>query len=158
MKSVFLLIIAFITILPIAKAQQKAAKSVYFELGGPGVASFNFDTRFGKKENGLGARVGFGGLSLGGNTALFIPVGLNYLFGKETTNYFELGGGITPLIASGDFIGDDGIFSSTFGYLNFGYRYQPAIAGFIFRVAINPVFNKNGFFPIYGGISFGYKF
>ncbi len=158
MKSVCLFIIAFATILPITQAQQKAAKSVYFELGGPGIASFNFDTRFGKKENGLGARVGFGGISLDGLTALFIPVGLNYLFGKETTNYFELGGGITPLIASVGFTNGEGIFSSSFGYLIFGYRYQPRVAGFTFRVAVNPIFNKQGFFPIYGGVSFGYKF
>ena len=154
--------ILFLVLLPAgvfhAQAQQKAAKSIYFELGGPGLASFNFDTRFGPRENGLGGRIGFGGLSLGGSTAVFIPIGLNYLIGKETKNYFELGAGITPIIASGDFTESGNTFSSTFGHINFGYRYQPPTSGFTFRAFITPVFGSFGFFPYYGGVSFGYKF
>ena len=154
--------ILFLVLLPAgvfhAQAQQKAAKSIYFELGGPGLASFNFDTRFGPRENGLGGRIGFGGLSLGGSSAVFIPIGLNYLIGKETKNYFELGAGITPIIASGDFTESGNTFSSTFGHINFGYRYQPPTSGFTFRAFITPVFGSFGFFPYYGGVSFGYKF
>ena len=40
------------------------APNIFFELGGPGLASFNFDTRFAKSESGLGGRIGFGGFSI----------------------------------------------------------------------------------------------
>ncbi len=139
-------------------AQQTAAKSMYFELGGPGLASINFDSRFGPREGGLGGRIGFGGFSIDGSGVVFIPVGLNYLLGKDTKNYFELGAGITPIIASGDFTDNGGTFTSTFGHLNFGYRYQPPKQGFTFRAFISPIFGSFGFVPYYGGVSFGYKF
>lgn len=144
---------------------QKAAQSVYFELGGPGLASINFDTRFTKTQNGIGGRVGVGGFSIrvsdGQNnsesaTVVFVPVGLNYLIGKNTKNYFELGAGVTPVFASSS--ASDENFTSTFGHINFGYRLQPEKAGFTFRAFITPVFGKFGFLPYYGGVSFGYKF
>lgn len=137
---------------------QTAAKSIYFELGGPGLASFNFDTRFSKKENGIGGRIGFGGISIDGSTALFIPIGLNYLIGKDTKNYFEVGAGVTPLFASSDFSDDGDVFRTTFGHLNFGYRYQTPTPGFTFRAGITPIFGSFGFFPYYASVSFGYKF
>ena len=140
-------------IVTVAKAQ--AAKSVYFELGGPGLASFNFDTRFSNREDGLGGRVGVGGFSIDGEGAVFIPIGLNYLIGKDQKHYFELGAGVTPVLYSGS-SGDD--FTSTFGHLNFGYRLQPARGGFTFRAFITPIFGEFGFFPYWGGVSFGYKF
>ncbi|MBL0133852.1 MAG: hypothetical protein IPP79_07520 [Chitinophagaceae bacterium] len=59
MKKVFLIVLVSLIGNMAAKAQQSGAKSVYFELGGPGLASFNFDTRFGHKQDGLGMRVGF---------------------------------------------------------------------------------------------------
>lgn len=143
----------------IGTAFSQAAKAVFVELGGPGLASFNFDTRFTAKENGIGGRIGFGGflLTIDDQTegVLFIPAGLNYLLGKDGKNYFELGAGVTFVSASG---GDDGTFESTFGHLNFGYRLQPAMGGFFFRASINPIFGNGFFIPYYGGVSFGYKF
>lgn len=136
---------------------QTAAKSIYFELGGPGFASFNYDTRFSKKEDGLGARIGFGGFKVGGEGLLFVPVGLNYLLGKDNKNYFEIGTGITLMSASEE-IFDNGTKSSSFGYLQFGYRYQPAKGGFLFRANITPIFGKGFFIPYWAGVSFGYKF
>lgn len=135
-----------------------AQTSVYFELGGPGLASFNFDTRFTGKNDGIGGRVGVGGFSIDGQGVVFIPIGLNYIVGKDGKNYFEMGGGITPIIASGDFADDDGTFSTTFGHLLFGYRMQPSNGGFSFRAFISPVFGKGYFIPYYGGVSFGYNF
>ena len=52
-------------------APAQAAKSMYFELGGPGIASFNFDFRFGKRQDGLGGRVGFGGFYVDGSGAAY---------------------------------------------------------------------------------------
>jgi len=36
-----------------------------FELGGPGLASFNFDMRFSPREDGFGGSIGFGGFNVG---------------------------------------------------------------------------------------------
>lgn len=140
---------------------QTAAKSIYFELGGPGVTSFNYDMRLQKKEDGLGFRVGIGGFKIDETSALFIPLGLTYLLGKDEKNYFELGAGVTIVSISDPYKDDyssDNNFNTTFGHLYFGYRLQPKKGGFLFRAGITPIFNNNGFIPYYGGISFGYKF
>jgi hypothetical protein len=152
------LIIVFAGILFTGAAQAQAAKSIYFEIGGPGLASFNFDTRFGNREDGFGGRIGVGGFSVEGSGVVFFPVGLNYILGKDQRNYFEIGGGVTPLVASGDFSDDDGTFTTTFGHALFGYRMQPRDGGFTFRAFISPIFGSFGFIPYYGGVSFGYKF
>jgi len=151
MKKVILLFITAICLNQITSAQ---AKSVYFELGGPGLASINFDTRFSKSEAGLGGRVGVGGFSIDGDGVVFVPIGLNYIVGKDNRNYFEMGAGVTPVIGTGG----AGDFSETFGHLLFGYRLQPANGGFTFRAFINPVFGNGFFIPYYAGLSFGYKF
>ena len=135
---------------------QQAAKSIYFELGGPGLASFNFDTRFSKKENGIGGRIGLGGFYVDGEGAVFLPIGINYLIGKDSKNYFELGAGVTPVFTSEELDADN--FTETFGHILFGYRLQPLNGGFTFRAFISPVFGDGYFIPYYGGVSFGYKF
>jgi len=136
------------------------AQSLFFELGGPGLASINFDTRFTGKTDGLGGRAGVGGFSVRSGTeragVVFIPLGVNYLLGKDNKNYFEIGGGVTPVIASSSSADSD--FTSTFGHVTFGYRMQPANGGFTFRAFISPVFGSGYFIPYFGGVSFGYKF
>ncbi|MBA2561301.1 MAG: hypothetical protein H0V14_00040 [Chitinophagaceae bacterium] len=154
-----LIILLFISILLAWDINaQTAAKSVYAEIGGPGIASLNFDTRFNKTEGGLGGRIGVGGFSIDGSSVVFFPIGINYLLGKDSKNYFELGAGVTPLIASSDFSDDETNFSTTFGHLIIGYRLQPANGGITFRAFICPVFGSGFFVPYYAGISFGYKF
>ena len=157
MRKILLLLIAVSGCL-IMHAQ--SAKSINFELGGPGLASFNFDTRFGPKEDGIGGRVGIGGFTLRADGdrfgVLFIPIGLNYLIGKDQRNYFEIGAGVTPVFSSNSYDADN--FSTTFGHVLFGYRMQPKDGGFSFRAFISPVFGGFGFIPYYGGLSFGYKF
>jgi len=133
----------------------QTAQTVYFELGGPGIASFNYDTRF-KGQDGLGARIGVGGISSNGDAIVYIPIGLNCLLGKEGPHYFELGGGITPII--GDVDGEGVFQSNIFGHLVFGYRLQPINGGFSFRAFVCPVFGNGNFVPYYAGLSFGYKF
>jgi hypothetical protein len=146
---------------------QKAAKSIFVELGGPGLASLNYDMRLQNKEDGLGFRVGIGGFSVKeqfGTDAqrtglLTVPVALNYLLGKDKRNYFEMGVGFTyvSLTTKGQAFEKDQ-FSTSFGHLHFGYRLQPQNGGFTFRAGITPVFNSNGFVPYYASLSFGYKF
>lgn len=140
------------------KANAQPAMTGYVEIGGPGLASVNFDTRFTASESGIGGRVGFGGFKIGSVGVVFIPVGVNYLLGKDGKNYFEVGGGVTPIIASEEFTSDNSTFKTTFGHALFGYRLQPATGGFSFRAFISPVFGKGFFLPYYGGVSLGYKF
>jgi len=127
----------------------------YFELGGPGIASFNLDTRFSSGPGGLGARVGVGGYSVDGTGQVYLPIGINYLIGEDTKHFFEVGAGVTPVFGD-DF--EDGIFTQTFGHILFGYRLQPADGGFSFRAFLSPIFSSGYFIPYYGGVSFGYKF
>jgi hypothetical protein len=155
-----LITLGFFLVIAVNVLKAQAAKSVFFELGGPGLASFNFDTRFGNREDGLGGRIGVGGFSVKfddqeSEGVVFIPIGLNYLIGHQTKHYFEVGAGITPVIVTNK---TDGTFGSTFGHLNFGYRLQPPGGGFTFRAFITPVFGSFGFIPYYGGVSFGFKF
>jgi hypothetical protein len=146
------------SILFVGALSAQSAKSLFFELGGPGLASINFDTRFGNREDGLGGRVGIGGFKVEETSAIFVPIGINFLLGKDSRNYFEIGGGITPTFISDDLIDDDGNFTGTFGHLVFGYRLQPLNGGFTFRAFMCPVFGEGGFIPYYAGVSFGYKF
>jgi hypothetical protein len=145
----------------VGAAAQGPAKAVYFEIGGPGIASFNYDKRFTKSEKGFGGRLGFGGFSIGPKTdrttAIFLPAGLNYLLGKDDRNYFEIGAGVTGVFINNPFSYDNEMFKSSFGHLNIGYRLQPKNGGFFLKTAITPVFGKNFFWPYYGGLSLGYK-
>jgi hypothetical protein len=158
MKNVITLFVCLIA----AQISNAQAKAVFVELGGPGLASINYDMRFKKKEDGLGGRIGFGGFSLGEGTdkvsAIFVPIGVNYLLGRDKKNYFEIGGGVTPVFSSSQSDGETERFRSTFGHLSFGYRYQPENGGFFFRANIVPIFGSGYFVPYYAGLSFGYKF
>jgi hypothetical protein len=135
----------------------QSAQSVYFELGGPGIASFNYDTRFSGREGGIGGRIGAGYSKLvsDGISVFYLPLGINYLIGKEK-HFFELGAGVTPGIGNEN--GGDTALSETFGHLLFGYRFQPINNGFTFRAFVCPVFNSIDFIPYYAGLSAGYKF
>ncbi|MBK0382102.1 hypothetical protein I5M32_03940 [Pedobacter sp. SD-b] len=141
-----------------ADVDQKRAQNVYVELGAQGLLfTANYDTRFNKKRNGIGGRVGLGGFG-GGGTGLFtVPVSLNYLLGNGK-NFFEIGLGATyaKLSANDDFLFGDG-GTTVFGTMAFMYRLQPIKSGFSFRGGLTPIFNSNGFFPYYG-LSLGYTF
>ena len=158
-KKISLLIIVSIISISINQIKAQAvAKSIYAELFGPGFASINYDTRFTSKEAVIGGRIGFSGFSTGGNeTIFFIPVGVNYLLGKDNRHYFEMGAGATLMTASQS-IFIDNRSSSAFGFMQFGYRMQPKNGGFTFRANITPIFGRGFFIPYYFGISFGYKF
>ena len=169
MKKTFFAIITF-SLFASANAQYgkeeatatSPAKSIYFELGPPGLASINYDMRLQKKEDGLGFRVGVGGFSIDGTSAIFIPFGLNYLMGKDQRNYFELGAGATivSIKERNYFNGTSGSdnFSSSFGHIYMGYRLQPKNGGFTFKAGITPVFGKGFFIPYLPAVAFGYKF
>ncbi len=162
-------------------------QSVYVELGGAGLPySFNYDFRFDKtKMDSWGMRVGAGGYSINDGDSFFsIPVMVNKLFGNGP-HYFELGLGATFFTYSqqtynngncyygqnGQYICDQAPYESEYqfilpvdgspsimGTMNFGYRRIPVDGGFTWKVNLNPIFNNNGFWPLYAGIGFGYAF
>jgi hypothetical protein len=142
------------------------SRIIYAEIGGPGLLSLNYDARIGsKKYNGLGFNIGFGRF----NSSSFLteastytfPLGLNYLFNQKSKNKFEIGFGFTSVLTNMSKIQSSSTNISNknnFGYMTFGYRLLPIKRGLVFRATLNPIFNFNNFYPIYGGLSLGYKF
>lgn len=160
---------------------QHPTQSVFVEFGGPAfIYSFNYDFRFDKEKlQSWGMRVGAGGYATsnsygnGSNSdaLLTIPFQVTRLFGSKR-HFFEVGGGATFIYArstsfSGsnqnvsndfDFILNSGETPSFMGTLNLGYRKIPENGGFTFRANLTPIFNQNGFWPIWAGVGFGYAF
>lgn len=163
---VILLILSAFFLTDQAQAQQTIdsgtgrAQNVFVELGGQGLLfTVNYDTRFSKKRNGIGGRVGIGYLAADGDHLTTIPVGLNYLLGKGK-NFFEVGLGATYIGAGGnsDSILFDENTSNVVGTMSFSYRLQPIESGFSLRAGFTPIFNGDFFVPYYAGISLGYTF
>ncbi|PZX54852.1 hypothetical protein [Algoriphagus chordae] len=164
-----------------------ATQSIFVELGGAGLPySFNYDFRFNKtKVDSWGMRVGFGGYAVDQSSFFSLPVMVNKLLGKGP-HYFEVGFGATfftfdnsnsDYCIDGTYDPNTGIYTCTtyessdynfildvdsspslMGTLNFGYRRVPVDGGFTWKININPIFNNNGFWPLYAGVGFGYAF
>jgi hypothetical protein len=162
-------------------------RSLFLELGGSGLAySFNYDFRFDSTRiDSWGMRVGAGGYGIEGDSFFSVPVLVNKLYGKGP-HYFELGIGATlfgytndryTYCASGYYdangmyvcnqqaVNDDYNFilpvdgnPSLMGTMNIGYRKVPVDGGFTWRLNLTPIFNNNGFWPLFAGVGFGYAF
>ncbi len=140
----------------ILKTNDKRAQNIYAEYGAQGLLlSANYDTRFGKRRNGLGGRIGIGAFGVDQVTLITIPVSLNYLLGSGK-NFFEIGLGATYTNLS---MNNDAFFGgdTVIGTMAFMYRLQPETSGFSFRGGLTPFFNSSGFIP-FAGISLGYTF
>jgi hypothetical protein len=165
-----LLIVLFIICSFLVRGQA-SAKTIYAEFLGPGISSINYDMRL-KGQEGIGVRGGVGyalvegSITINNNTSstkisLFtFPIGVNYLIGKNTVHFFEIGAGYTPVLVrvKEDNTLTDNNFSNSFGHIHFGYRKQPKENGFSFRAGVTPIFGRGFFIPYYASISFGYKF
>jgi len=144
------------------------ASQVQFEALGPGgLLSFHFDSRFKKADNGIGYTVGFGvapyellekSCNRGG--VITIPVGLNYLFGKN--HCIEVGGGGALKFGGGTKVYclyiEDSFFEneeSFYAYALIGYRYQPNFKRLTCRVFMSPLFQKSMPVKFWGGASIG---
>jgi hypothetical protein len=163
MNKLFLLITSFTVLQLGAKAQETAvdnspAKVVFVEAGGPGLLSVNYDMRFTKSKSGFGGRVGVGGWSLKESKLVFVPVGVNYITSKNNLDYFEAGVGYSFVSNSNTKPGDTGPFKKSFGFVNLGYRKQPADGGWFYKVALVPVFGDGFFWPYWVGAGIGYTF
>jgi len=132
-------------------------ENIFAELWGPGLFTFNYDTRFSTKEGSWGGRIGIGYISIDEFSLFSIPVGINYLMGKEN-KYFELGLNGTFMSSGDNWLVDGSDNSTLVGSLVFGYRKQPIEGGFSFRAGISPYFSTDFFFPLVPYLSFGYAF
>jgi hypothetical protein len=157
MKKIIVLLLVSSAFLNVTYGQT-AAKAASVEIGGPGLASANFDMRFANKEDGAGFRLGVGAFSVNSTHVVTVPLGLNYLIGRDRKDYFEVGAGFTYLNISAKNKGTSKTFKSSFGDLTLGYRFAPARGGFFFKAEITPVFGDGFFIPYFGGLGFGYKF
>lgn len=115
--------------------------------------SFNFDTRFKKQVHGLGWRAGLAYSFQYTYPLWSLPVGLNYLLGRQR-HFFELGAGVTPWLLLGDRY-DSVVYGQgeprhvvyvretqfrVFGNTTIGYRYQPPKSGLSFGLGFSPIF------------------
>jgi hypothetical protein len=180
MKKINLIIVGCASFM-LAQQPLKAQESVtpgnvqgrvfYAELGGPGVvSSINFDSRVkAGQRRGLGYRAGVGfGLQIleqddyttQVRTFYTIPVGLNYVLGKENSAHtFEVGAGTSFLTRKVSLyyysVKTPGHF---IGHLSFMYRIVPVDGGFSFRTGFTPIIGTSGdLFPMVA-VSFGYSF
>lgn len=141
-------------------AEINRPRSAFLELGGPGLAlTFNYDTRFGKRLDKWGYRVGAGYYNTGANSVFSVPLQINYLLGGND-NFVEIGVGTTFLNSKGSTNGKIFEFDNVTGFIGtgtIGYRYQQESGGINFRIDFTPILYDEGL--VYGGgISVGYNF
>ena len=135
-------------------AQDQNTNSVllYLELGGNAIFwSANIEARFKSTEKlGWGFRLGAGGI---GETAAFIPLGVNYVFGKQSSPHHFVGGtGVTFLA---DFEENSG---QLLGLFNFMYRFMPVHDGLTFHIGFTPYMDKRFNWRPWFGIGIGRSF
>lgn len=124
----------------------------------------------------------------GGDSFFSLPIQVNRLYGKGPHYFEVGGGFTLMAFKSesfsycqsGTYDNDSGMFicdsqytspndrtefileiegsPNVMGTLNFGYRRIPVDGGFTWRVNLNPIFNSNGFWPLWVGVGFGYAF
>jgi hypothetical protein len=144
----------------------KKPRTVFLEAGGPGLAlTVNYDTRFGKRRDKWGYRVGAGYYNTGANWVASIPLQINYLYGITPSNpnpssFIELGAGTTFVRSHGSANGTFFEFDNVTGFIGtatIGYRFQQDNGGINFRLAFVPILYDDGLIAS-GGFSVGYTF
>jgi len=163
-----------------ARNENNISKNTFFaEAGGPGIAfSANLDRRFANSPFGWGGRLGIGFVSAyddyydpvtmtyhGGDqqSAITIPVQVNYIFGKEGSPHaFEVGAGasyVSRKLSILNFYSDVDIErrANFFGTFSFMYRRQPINGGFSWRAGFTPLYAKS-YIQAWAGVSVGYNF
>lgn len=146
---------------------------------------FRFDKT---KMDSWGMRVGAGGYTTGTDSFFSLPVMVNKLYGKgphyfelgfgmtffgfDEDNYSYTYCQDGYYDANGNFICNTYVTEesqyefilpvdgspSIMGTMNFGYRRVPVDGGFTWRLNLTPIFNNNGFWPLFAGVGFGYAF
>lgn len=136
--------------------------TIYVELlGNAGIYSFNYERRV---SNRFWGRIGVGYYPGPFGELVAVPIGLNYMMGKEA-KFFELGLVITPIYAESNFdlFSESESKNEEFGIIlspTIGYRYQPQKKkNLFFKIAFTPLLTtlETTFVPS-GGLSIGYSF
>jgi hypothetical protein len=147
---------------------RKYRKSIFAEALGSGLlASGNFDMRLNKNRNdGIGFRAGLGlgafykSVQVKDRSAekryITFPVMANHIIGMGKSG-LETAIGFTPQIAFSQVTGDERAFIPH-GTINVGYRLQPIKDGLIIRATWTPLFDHEGLYPAWAGLSIGYSF
>ena len=161
-RYIFILLIVTISINIFGQENKIDKNVIYYELGGTGFGPFsiNYERDFSLNEKvvfAAGAGVSLtkyihvGGTNYIKDYQLFIPIQINFLFGKKN-HQFEIGYGMPIALKNDEF----GIVGNIY-VLRFGYRYQHKQSGLLFRASINP--SVIVYVPsIMGGLSIGYTF
>ena len=135
-----------------------------------------------------GMRIGVGGYAIESDSFFSLPVMINKLYGKGPHYFemgfgltffaFDESNYDYSYCANGYYDSNGNYICTTYfeesnsyefilpvdgspslmGTMNFGYRRVPVDGGFTWRVNLTPLFNNNGFWPLYAGIGFGYAF
>ncbi len=173
-------IAAFFIIIASANAQEPPPspifegfhKNVYANLGGPNVEiGANFDMRLTRgKMDGIGFRVGIGGIEGYGNShdigVVTIPLEFNYISGRRRHG-FVAGVGLLPTFVTVTDVDDwyerRYAYTEGFGllgaFINMGYRFQPKKNGIFGQISWTPlILRTSGFMPLWGSIGIGYGF
>jgi hypothetical protein len=87
------------------------------------------------------------------HSLIILPMTANFLIGSSVEHKFEIGAGVSTTFAL------DGIAVPILTG-SIGYRYHPALNGFLFRAVFTPLYGSSvqgGILP-WGGLSIGYVF
>lgn len=124
------------------------------------VFSVNYESRFKPKPSGFGYRAGLGLTGIDGVRVITVPLGINYLLGKEK-NFLELGMGVTfvgltdtQLVSANSVLPAVGAVN---GFFNLGYR-RVFGSGFMVKAGISPLFNSEEFSYLWPHLGFGFHF
>lgn len=146
---------------------------------------FRFDK---ERMDSWGMRVGAGGYSTENDSFFSLPVMVNKLYGNGphyfemgfgmtfftfdesrydssycSSGYYDSNGNFV----CNSYVNQESNYSfilpvdgspSLMGTMNIGYRRVPVDGGFTWRINLTPIFNNNGFWPLYAGVGFGYAF
>ncbi len=155
-------------------------QAAYFEVGGAGlIYTFNYDFRFDKSNlDSWGMKVGAGGFWVDDSGFFSLPLEINRLFGNGP-HYFEIGAGVTLMAFKSNYAEytctDTNCFSTFYpdrteivlpingspnamGTMNIGYRRIPIDGGISWKINLTPIYNSNGFWPLFAGVGIGYTF
>lgn len=144
--------------------QPVTTNSFYLELGGQGfLYTFNYDLRLDRSHvDGLGFRMGMGGIAVNDFSFFTLPLAVNELLGKNG-KYFEASAGPTFVFGSDYLFRDENPANFyLIGSIYVGYRSQPSDGGFVFRAGIPMNFGRIAgqtfVLPYPPGVSFGFCF
>lgn len=156
-NSLLLLIITIMITCSTKPSFSQGQKFIYAEAAGSGLlASINFDRRFQKdSREGMGFKAGIGTGSLLGlwDSKFNIPLGLNYVKGKNKSA-FLFGANLTTTLVDENAYEKSGVILVP--SLDIGYRFRPLKKGFAFQATINPCYVQDSGLSLIGGVGLGY--